>query len=286
MKALICAILSAALFVGAISPPAFAAYVTPSTRSTGTVITSAIWNQDVVDNMIAVRAAVLDLVVNETPATDMSLSPTGDELVLVANKTFRITGGSADPANVGGFNYDTDTKSVTWKEDIGVVGSAKLLSATTSDSTPIANTTSTTEFSQTVTIPANALQAGKVIRVTVDMIYSITGSPTCQVRLKSHSSGTVLADSGAGNGLGTGGSNRLCRLQTDITVRSVVSTTCTVVTGSVLYSFFNQIFPFCSAGGVTFDSTVSRALTVDWTWSAASVSNTVKIQRMTVEVLN
>ena len=32
------------------------AWVAPSSRSTGTVITAAIWNQDVVDNPIALRA--------------------------------------------------------------------------------------------------------------------------------------------------------------------------------------------------------------------------------------
>lgn len=34
------------------------AYVAPTTRSTGDLITAAIWNQDVVDNMIAVKTAV------------------------------------------------------------------------------------------------------------------------------------------------------------------------------------------------------------------------------------
>lgn len=35
------------------------AYVAPSTRTTGTLITAAIWNQDVVDNPIALRAGAI-----------------------------------------------------------------------------------------------------------------------------------------------------------------------------------------------------------------------------------
>lgn len=37
------------------------AYVTPSTRATGAFVTAAIWNQDVVDNVIAVHTGAVEL---------------------------------------------------------------------------------------------------------------------------------------------------------------------------------------------------------------------------------
>src|SRR3990167_7221529 len=46
------------------------AYVAPSTRTTGTLITAAIWNQDIVDNPIALRAggiAIASQAANDIP---------------------------------------------------------------------------------------------------------------------------------------------------------------------------------------------------------------------------
>ena len=40
-------------------------YVAPTTRTTGEVITAAIWNQDVTDNMIAMTPHGASIVINE-----------------------------------------------------------------------------------------------------------------------------------------------------------------------------------------------------------------------------
>ena len=37
------------------------AWITPTTRSTGTLITASIWNQDAVDNPIALRTGALEI---------------------------------------------------------------------------------------------------------------------------------------------------------------------------------------------------------------------------------
>lgn len=60
MKHLILKVLLVALLACGLVPPARAAYVAPTSRANGFVVNSARWNQDVVDNVIAVYALVTD----------------------------------------------------------------------------------------------------------------------------------------------------------------------------------------------------------------------------------
>lgn len=258
-----------------------AAYVTPTSRSTGFVVSAARWNQDVVDNMIAVRTAVLDSVVNVTAATDMTITATGDEVVL--GDALRILSTGTDPANVGGLTYDTDVKAPTLKTDAGLYRLVGCLSSTTADSSSIANTTTPTNFSQTFDIPANSLTAGKVIRVTYHLLYSVTGTPTFQLRQLLDS--TMIADSGSGVATGPGTTNQPIRVVSEIICRSVGGSGTVVVETHASWRNSNGISAIGSTGPVTVDTTQPLTINLEWTWSAASASNTVKIQGMMVEGL-
>ena len=69
------------------------AWVTPTTRATGTFITAAIYNQDAVDNPIAVRTGALALTNQVAGNFILATSPTQltserDEQVLLFLETF------------------------------------------------------------------------------------------------------------------------------------------------------------------------------------------------------
>lgn len=61
------------------------AYVAPSTRSTGTLITAAIWNQDAVANPIAINAGAVALASQES-----------DDFIIASTATQLTRMGSAD----------------------------------------------------------------------------------------------------------------------------------------------------------------------------------------------
>lgn len=268
----------------------WSAYVTPTSRSTGFVVTAARWNQDVVDNMIAVRTAVLDTVVNGTASTDMTLSPTGDELVLAANKSFRITGGSASPANVGGIGYDTDEKAFVGKTDLGVQRFTPIHSSQTTDSSAIANTVAETSFDQLPTsFPANTLVAGRVIRWTAVYLYSNTGTPTMRLKFKLAGTATkVIGDTGTQTQANLTNEIMVARGTLTIltagasgTYRSSVEVS--AITGSSI-TFING-GPTSRFGSPdsTIDTTQVNTLTDTWIWGAASASNTIKRVMFIVE---
>lgn len=116
---------------------AWAAYVTPTSRSTGFVVTAARWNQDVVDNMIAVRTAVRDSVVNETAGTDMTITATGDEIIFADQ--IKLLGTTSDPTNEMDVSYDSTDCAVQVKygNGFGRVTLPGTFFRVTSDSTAV-----------------------------------------------------------------------------------------------------------------------------------------------------
>lgn len=94
------------------------AYVAPSTRSTGDLITAAIWNQDIVDNMIAVKALVdaasfkhLDTQQNATEQQTTSAS-------WQTTATWTFTPTATDAAIILRFEYKMATAECQWAYQI------------------------------------------------------------------------------------------------------------------------------------------------------------------------
>lgn len=172
----------------------------------------------------------------------------------------------------------------------------------TADGTAIANSTTETIIFPNVTIPANYMQDGRVLRVTAYGRYSSTATPTLTFRFRwGGVSGTVLAASGAIT-VGATVTNGIWHVEAIIQTRSNGSTGTLFAMGraevgddaaSTVGSTTNvHGCDFISSAGVavpavaTVDLTADTALSITATWSAASASNTLTGHIYTGEGLN
>lgn len=171
----------------------------------------------------------------------------------------------------------------------------------TANGTAIANSTTETIIFPNVTIPANYLQDGRVLRLRIMGQYSTTGTPTLTFFIRFGGvAGTVLCKTAA------------CTLPTitaglfDIEV--IIQTRSNGATGSLMANGVARVFagvagtvasatgeglvtPLTNGGvltpaAVTVDLTADTALAVSAQWSAASASNTLTGLIYTVESLN
>lgn len=179
---------------------------------------------------------------------------------------------------------------------------AELLGAATADGTAIANTTTEAIIFPNITIPANYLQDGRVVRITAYGRHSTTATPTLTFALRLGGvSGTVVAQSGALT-CGSGVTAAPWKVELLLTVRSNGSTGTVFVQGEAICwddavgstgSATNApgIAAMTSAGAatpaaVTVDLTADQSLSLTADWSAASASNTLTGHLYTVESLN
>lgn len=176
------------------------------------------------------------------------------------------------------------------------------LSWATSDGTAIANTTTETIIFPNVTIPANYLQDGRVLRVVAYGRHSTTGTPTLTFRLRYGGvAGTVLAASGAIT-TGSAVTAAMWRLEAIIQTRSNGSSGTLFTTGVVRVGedASSTVGSATNAGAVdlmgsagvatpstaSVDLTADTALSITATWSAASASNTLTGHVYIIESLN
>lgn len=172
----------------------------------------------------------------------------------------------------------------------------------TADGTAIASTTTETIIFPNVTIPANYLQDGRVLRLTAYGRHSTTGTPTLVFAIRwGGVSGTVICQSGAVT-CGSGVSNAMWRMEAIIQVRANGSSGSVFAVGEVslgedaapsVGSATNApgISLMGSAGvatpaAVTVDLTADTALSVTADWSASSASNTLTGHVYVIEALN
>lgn len=172
----------------------------------------------------------------------------------------------------------------------------------TADGTAIANTTTETIIFPNITIPANFLQDGRVLRLTAYGRHSTTATPTLTFRLRwGGVSGTVIAASGAITA-GSGVSAAMWKLESLIQVRSNGSSGTVFAVGSARLGedAASTVGSATNAAGddfmgsagvatpaaVTVDLTADTALSITATWSAASASNTLTGHVYVLEALN
>lgn len=164
-----------------------------------------------------------------------------------------------------------------------------VLVAATADGTAIANTVSETNVYPGYTFPANYLQDGRRLRVTLQGKYSNTGTPTLQFRIKFGT--TVLATTGTIT-TPSGVTNQPFRLVAEIQVRSNGSSGSVLSIGQVSgLGSATGINLLTSGGatapaGVTVDLTTDQSLVVMATWGTQSASNTLTGLDYCVESLN
>lgn len=190
---------------------------------------------------------------------------------------------------------------------------SETVSWATSSGTAVANTTTETILFPNVTIPANYMQDGRVLRVRAFGAFGtvVTNNPTIQFTLRwGGVSGTVLAKSAAlatsTTALGGGASmTAMWELEAFIQTRANGSSGSLMTNGAGnLYSgaapTYNTVaaygMPFIIASGSTGGSTpvavtadltadTALALTVVWT-TAANAANSIQGLNYTIETMN
>jgi hypothetical protein len=156
------------------------------------------------------------------------------------------------------------------------------LFAQTANSTVITNTTVETTLINgglgTLTVPANAFQAGDSFRAIFGGVMNATNNQNLTIRVKAGS--IVLLDSGPQN-LGSSVINDVWSLNIDFTIRSIgAAGVASIVTlGAFHYTKTNnasvQGFGFNSVNSTTFNTTISNTLNVTAQWGSASTGNNI-----------
>lgn len=178
----------------------------------------------------------------------------------------------------------------------------ELIAWATADGTAMANTTTEAILFPNVTIPANYLQDGRVLRITAYGRHSTTGTPTMVFAIRwGGVSGTIISQTGAIT-CGSGVTAAPWKVEAIIQTRSNGSTGTVFVQGEAYLwddavgstgSATNApgIGALGSAGAatpaaVTVDLTADTALSITGDWSAQSASNTITGHIYIIESLN
>ena len=180
---------------------------------------------------------------------------------------------------------------------------------TTAAGTAIANSTTETILFPNVTIPANYLQDGRVLRLRSFGAYGTTGTPTLIFSLRwGGVSGTVISKSTTAtltSGVGGGASmTAMWSFEALIQVRSngssgtlfsngeaILYTSTAPTAGTVTNYGMPMILASGSTGGttpvaVTCDLTADTALSFTATWGTANAANSIRGDQYTIEALN
>ncbi len=171
---------------------------------------------------------------------------------------------------------------------------SEALAWSTADGTAVANTTTETIIFPNITIPANYMQDGRVLRLKAYGKLSTTGTPTMTFAIRwGGVSGTILANTEAIT-MGSGVTNVNWELNALIQTRSNGATGSLLVMGStdihtasttVATNVFG-VSGYDAPAAVTVDLTADTALSLTADWSAASASNTLTGHVYVVEGLN
>lgn len=186
---------------------------------------------------------------------------------------------------------------------------AETVSWATSTGTAVANSTTETILIPNITIPANFMQDGRCLRLTLFGSYGTTATPTLIFSVRwGGVSGTVLAKSSTvttTSGVG-GGASMTAMWAADIMIqtRSNGSSGTLMTNGNAtLYTStagtagtvtnYGMPMPIVSGstGGttpvaVTVDLTADTALSVTGTWGTANAANSIQTLNYTVEAMN
>lgn len=175
--------------------------------------------------------------------------------------------------------------------------------ATSALARPLFNVTGSTTVTNTVTettiigagngsltLPANFLTAGKMLRVMAGGIYSTPAITAGSVTIKIKLGSTVIA-SGTASGLLISASSAAFSASSILSCRTVGASGTVMIDGHVDYSVGNNLARFyldLNNGGATttIDTTTSQALDVTANWDTASASKILTTTMFLLESLN
>ncbi len=151
-----------------------------------------------------------------------------------------------------------------------------LFGAITTTSGTVTNTTTETAFDQKVTIPANTLVAGSILRIQGG-VYIPTANAGDTLQLKVKLGSVTLAASAAIDPANAGDFGSFF---VDVTVRSTTSLTAKGMVGVA-----STVTNSGTAGPLAFSAAVANDITVTATWGAASATNVVRLEDLIVSLL-
>jgi hypothetical protein len=169
---------------------------------------------------------------------------------------------------------------------------SELVAWAVSSGTAVANTASETIIFPDVTIPANFMADGRVLRLRVQGQHSTTGTPTLIFRVRWGGVGGTLLAVSATITCGSGVTAKLWDLDVVLQVRSNGSTGTIVAIGDVEVNGATAFEQAMCAGGTatpaatSVDLTTDKALSVTAQWGTASASNTLTGWNYTIEAMN
>lgn len=181
-----------------------------------------------------------------------------------------------------GENVDNGDYAISYGDGTVCKAASSFLADIQAASSNVSNTTTETAFSNgTVTIPANNLKAGDIIRVRGQGICPSTNSTdTLTIKLKIGS--TVIVTTGAVDVA----NNDIFYFEATLVVRTIGASGTLVATGVVALGVEGTVTakPFKLAS-TTIDTTAALTITVTATWSVASASNTVRQDVLVAELV-
>ena len=132
----------------------------------------------------------------------------------------------------------------------------------------------------------NGFTVGKTYRVSGAGVFSNTGTPTLDIKVKLGS--TAILDTGAITTVTTA-SNREFYFQGLITVTVLGSSGAVNAQGlfhETATTGAGKVYPMANAAAVTVNTTTNQTLSVTAQWGASSASNTITLTNLVLEELN
>lgn len=169
-----------------------------------------------------------------------------------------------------------------WLDEGGSLGEL-LIGATTATSGNVTNVNTETPFDKTISIPANLLSAGAVLKILAKVnVLSGNGTDTLLLKLKLGSQ--VLCATAAIDV--TNGGGDLGILQATVTIRSIGASGVATAAGSSGLGVPGTATLRVDgvAGTFTLDTTAANAVSVTATWSAASTSDICALEALVVSL--
>jgi len=156
-----------------------------------------------------------------------------------------------------------------------------LLYSNIAASTAVTNTTTETAFDKAVTIPANTLKVGDVIRVRAQAIATLTNATDTldlQLRLGTTDILATGAVDVANNDIGF--------IDADIVVRTVGASGTIVAAGHTALGVPGTVTAKPKLlGSTTLDTTADQSVNVSATWGAANAGNSVRLDILNVQLI-
>jgi len=194
----------------------------------------------------------------------------------------RVAGDPAVGRLVGRVIKDAAAADTAVRVLMEMQATSDLLFSAEAASAVITNTIAETAFDKSVTIPANTLQVGDVVRVRAQGICpSTNATDTVNVKLKLGS--LVLIATGAVDV----NNNDIFHIEADLIVRAIGVTGSVVSCGLQALGAEGTVTAKPAKLAVsTLDTTAAQALTITATWSVANAGDQVRLDLFDVELLH